>query len=139
VFDGTHVAATHLNGSYIDPTTPYPCLSPPQPGEIVVLYGNGFGPTSTPVISGSPSQSGTLSPLPEVQIGGVTATVPFAGLVAPGEFQFNVTVPTGLSSGDNPIVATCNGASTPSKRSGLQWVNDRYGFRQRLPCTMMPS
>ena len=113
VFDGTHVAATHLNGSYIGPTTLYPGLSTPaKPGEIVVLYANGFGPTSTPVVSGSTTQSGTLSPLPEVQIGGVTATVLFAGLVAPGEFQFNVTVPSGLSSGDNPIVATYNGAST---------------------------
>jgi uncharacterized protein (TIGR03437 family) len=49
-----------------------------------------------------------------VQIGGLTATVLFAGLVAPGEFQFNITLPSGLPSGDNPIVATYNGASTQS-------------------------
>ena len=113
VFDGTHVAATHLNGSFIGPTTLYPGLSTPAaPGETVVIYANGFGPTSVPVVSGSSTQSGILSPLPQVTIGGATATVKFAGLVAPGEFQFNVVVPTGIPNGDNPIVATYNGAST---------------------------
>ena len=58
-----------------------------------MLYANGFGPTSTPVVAGAVTQSGTLSPLPVVKIGGVTATVQFAGLVSPGEFQFNVVVP----------------------------------------------
>jgi uncharacterized protein (TIGR03437 family) len=115
VFDGAHVAATHLDGSFIGPTTLYPGLSTPaKPGETVVIYANGFGPTSMPVVSGSSNQSGTLSPLPAIQIGGVTATVLFAGLVAPGEYQFNVIVPAGLSNGDNPIVATYNGASTQS-------------------------
>jgi uncharacterized protein (TIGR03437 family) len=115
VFDGTHVAATHLNGSFIGPTTLYPGLSTPaKPGETVMIYANGFGPTSTALVSGSPNQSGTLSPLPVVQIGGVAASVQFAGLVAPGEFQFNVIVPSGVPNGDNPIVATYNGASTQS-------------------------
>ena len=115
VFDGTHVAATHANGSFIGPTSLYPGLSTPaKPGETVVIYANGFGPASTPVVSGSPSQSGTLSPQPAVQIGGAAATVQFAGLVAPGEFQFNVIVPSGLPNGDNPIIATYNGASTQS-------------------------
>ena len=77
-----------------------------------MLYGNGFGPTSTPVVSGSPLQSGTLSPAPVIKIGGATAAVQFAGLVSPGEFQFNVVVPAGLSDGDQPITATYNGLST---------------------------
>jgi uncharacterized protein (TIGR03437 family) len=115
VFDGTHVAATHLNGSFIGPTTLYPGLSTPAaPGELVVIYANGFGPTSVPVAAGSSTQSGMLSPVPQVTIGGATATVQFAGLVAPGEFQFNVIVPTGIPNGDNQILATYNGASTPS-------------------------
>ena len=55
-----------------------------NPGEIVVLYANGFGPTSTPVVSGSNTQSGTLPALPVVTIGGVAASVQFAGLISPG-------------------------------------------------------
>ncbi len=54
-----------------------------------------------------------LSPLPVVKIGGVTATVTFAGLAAPGEFQFNVVVPANTP-GDQPVTATYNGLTTPA-------------------------
>ena len=112
---GPYVAATHLNGSLIGPATLYPGASTPaKPGETIVLYANGFGSTNVPAQSGSVSQSGTLSPLPGVKIGGVTATVQFAGLVAPGEFQFNVTVPASLGNGDQTIAATYGGVSTQS-------------------------
>jgi uncharacterized protein (TIGR03437 family) len=113
VFDSTHVAAVHLNGTDVGPASLYPGLSTPaMPGEPVVIFANGFGPTSMPVVSGSPIQSGSLSPLPVVKIGGTTAAVQFAGLVAPGEFQFNVVVPESTPNGDNQIVATYNGLST---------------------------
>jgi uncharacterized protein (TIGR03437 family) len=67
-----------------------------------------------PVVSGSIVQSGALSPLPVIKIGGADATVTFAGLVLPGEFQFNVVVPSGAPDGDQPITATYNGSSTPT-------------------------
>jgi uncharacterized protein (TIGR03437 family) len=112
-FDGTHVAATHLDGSLLGPTTLYPGFSTPaKPGETVVLYANGFGPTNVTITSGSVTQGGTLSPLPAIQIAGTPAMVQFAGLVAPGEFQFNVTVPASVTDGDQPIVATYSGLST---------------------------
>jgi uncharacterized protein (TIGR03437 family) len=38
----------------------------------------------------------------------------FAGLVVPGEFQFNVIVPTTVGNGDQPITATYGGTSTQS-------------------------
>ena len=47
-----------------------------------------------------------------IKIGGATATVQFAGLVSPGEFQFNVVVPSNTPDGDQPITATYNGLST---------------------------
>jgi len=100
VFSGGNVAAVHLDGTLVGPTTLYPGRSTPaKPGETVVLYANGFGPTSAAVVSGSATQSGTLSTLPVVSIGGVSANVTFAGLVAPGEFQFNVTMPWGWQTG----------------------------------------
>ena len=110
---GPYVAAEHANGSFLGPATLYPgATTPAKPGETIVLYGNGFGAASTPVVSGSTVQSGTLSPLPVVKIGGIAATVQFAGLIFPGEFQFNVVVPAGIADGDQPITATYNGAST---------------------------
>src|SRR5579863_463596 len=41
--------------------------TPAKPGKTVVLYANGFGATSTPVVDGAVKQSGTLSPLPVVK------------------------------------------------------------------------
>jgi uncharacterized protein (TIGR03437 family) len=112
---GPYVAATHLNGTYIGPTSLFPGLTTPvMPGETIVLYANGFGPTSTATVSGSLVQSGTLSPLPIVKIGGLAANVSFAGLVAVGEYQFNVDVPLALPDGDTSITATYNGSTTQS-------------------------
>jgi uncharacterized protein (TIGR03437 family) len=111
---GPYVAATHANGSLIGPTTLYPGASTPaKSGETIVIYGNGFGATLVPVLAGAVSQSGVLTPTPLITIGGVAATVTFAGLNGtPGEFQFNVVVPPGLAAGDQPIMATYNGVTT---------------------------
>src|SRR5579883_1301288 len=92
VFDGVHVVGTHLNGADLGPATLYPGLTTPaKAGETVILYGNGFGPTSVAVVSGSQTQSGNLPAFPVVTIGGSPAVVGFAGLISPGLFQFNVT------------------------------------------------
>ena len=116
VFDGTHVVATHSDGTDIGPASLYPGLTTPaKPGETIVIYANGFGPTSTPVVSGAVSQSGSLSPMPVITIGGIQANVRFAGLnITPGEFQFNVDVPVNLTDGDQPITATFSGGRTPA-------------------------
>jgi uncharacterized protein (TIGR03437 family) len=114
---GPYVAAEHIGGSYLGPASmsvPGYSFTPAKPGETVVLYANGFGPASMPLVSGSVAQSGTLSPLPALKIGGIAATVTFAGLIGPGEFQFNVVVPASLADGDQPIAATYNGLTTQS-------------------------
>jgi uncharacterized protein (TIGR03437 family) len=106
-----YVAAIHTGGGYLGPTSLYPGQSiPAKPGETVMLYGDGFGSTSTLVVSGSRTQSGNLSPLPVFTIGGIAAAVSFAGLISPGLFQFNVAIPANAASGDNALVATYDGA-----------------------------
>ena len=115
--DGQHLAAVHGDGSLIGPASlsvPGYTFRPAQPGETVLLFANGFGPTSAAVVSGSSTQSGTLTPLPSVTIGGVIATVGFAGLISPGLFQFNVTIPNNVAGVEEPIVATYQGQSTQS-------------------------
>jgi uncharacterized protein (TIGR03437 family) len=110
---GPYVAATHANGSLIGPASLYPgSTTPAKPGETIVLYANGFGPTTNPVVSGSVTQSGTLAPAPVIKIAGVAATVTFAGLVLPGEFQFNAVVPQLIADGDQPIAASYGGLTT---------------------------
>jgi uncharacterized protein (TIGR03437 family) len=104
---GPYVAATHVSGALLGPASLYPgSTTPAQAGETVVLYANGFGPTSVPVVSGAETQSGILSPLPVITIGGIAATMSFAGLVAPGEFQFNVVVPASAPSGERRASCT---------------------------------
>jgi uncharacterized protein (TIGR03437 family) len=109
----SYVVATHADYSLVGPATLFPGLSTPaKPGETIVLWANGFGATSTPVVSGSTTQSGTLAVNPTIRIAGKQAAVTFAGLVSEGLFQFNVTVPTATLDGDQSIIATYNGAST---------------------------
>lgn len=110
---GPYVTAVHLNGTDIGPTTLYPGLTTPaKPGETIVVFANGFGSTTVPVVKGSATQGGSLPNFPVVSIGGFQASVSFAGLISPGLYQFNVTVPASLSNGDHPIVATYNGSTT---------------------------
>ncbi len=108
-----YVTAVHTDGSLIGPTALYPGYSTPaHAGETILLFANGFGATSNAVAAGSSQQSGSLPTLPVVTLGGIPATVQFAGLISPGLYQFNVVVPAGLPSGDNAITATYGGQST---------------------------
>jgi uncharacterized protein (TIGR03437 family) len=52
--------------------------------------------------------------LPVVQIGGVAATVTFAGVISPGLYQLNVVVPSTAQNGDNSLTCSYNGQNTPT-------------------------
>jgi len=110
---GPYVIAVHLDGSRIGPPTLYPGLTTPaKPGETILLFANGFGPTLAPVVVGSSTQSGPLPYLPVVNINGTDATVESASLISPGLFQFNVILPTSLPDGDNPIIGSVGPSAT---------------------------
>ena len=93
----------------------YP-FTPAQAGETIVVFGVGFGLPGTSLVSGSSSQSGTLPFTPIFQVGGKPAACTYAGLISPGLYQFNVTIPATAASGDNAITATYSGLATPSGR-----------------------
>ena len=48
---------------------------------------------------------------PVIRIGGVVATVQFAGMVSPGEFQFNVVVPNIAASDAVPVTFSLGGVN----------------------------
>jgi uncharacterized protein (TIGR03118 family) len=116
-FTGTkYIAATHSDN--VSPIGPPGIITgttttPAQPGEIVVLYANGFGETNPAIPNGlfltMPLQ---LAVTPTVTIGGKPAEVKFAGLTAPGLYQFNVVVPTGLAAGDADVIIQILGVTT---------------------------
>jgi uncharacterized protein (TIGR03437 family) len=107
------VAAQHLNYSLLAPPNLYPNATPAAPGETIILYGVGFGPTSPSVPTGQIVAVGEPLANPvTMTIGGIAVTPLFTGLSASGLYQFNVTVPAGLPSGDAPVMATIGGYTT---------------------------
>jgi uncharacterized protein (TIGR03437 family) len=109
---GLRVTAVALDGTLLgkpglDPRVPRPA----RPGEIIQLFATGFGPTNPPapsnvIFSGAPE----VVNRPRITIGGREATfIGNGNLVAPGLYQFNVTIPD-LADGDHPIIAEAGGA-----------------------------
>ena len=83
-------------------------------GDIVELFGVGFGPTNPPIPAGLPFTGAAPTASPVVfTIGGTTVVPSFAGLTGAGLFQFNLTIPPGLGTGDVALSATAGGATTP--------------------------
>lgn len=108
------------NGGYGIMTTPENALTgipsnPVKVGDTVVIYAIGLGPTSPPVTSGTASPTSPLATVAgttQVCFGVETpffqapcATPSFVGLTPGfvGLYQINVTIPSGISSGNNII------------------------------------
>ena len=116
VASGAYIAALHSDYSLVASANLLPGVSsrPAQPGETILIYATGFGPTNPATPTGQLVLSpAVLANSVQVTIGGMNAPVAFAGLVGPGEYQFNVTVPN-LPSGDAAVSATIGGVSTPT-------------------------
>ena len=104
-----YIVAQHADNSYVTPS------SPARPGEVVVLWGTGFGPANPPVPSGQVfSGANPLADKPTVTIGGQPAPVDFAGVVGAGLVQINVHIPASINNGDAAVVATVQ--SVPRNR-----------------------
>jgi len=83
-------------------------------GDSLSLYGTGFGQTNPAIAPGATVQ--TAEPLADavnITIGGVQASVSFAGISAAGLDQFNITVPN-VAAGDQEVIATISGARSQS-------------------------
>jgi uncharacterized protein (TIGR03437 family) len=91
---------------------------PAKPGEVIVLWCTGFGPTNPATPTGVPipiTATYNTASAATVTIGNVPATV-YGTALAPGFaglYQLVVTVPSSLPDGDYPLIATINGAQTP--------------------------
>jgi uncharacterized protein (TIGR03437 family) len=116
-----NVAAVHADGTLAGPSGLFGdtvTVKPAQPGDTLLLFGTGFGATDPSVTPGY-AYSGA-APLASghnltIRIGGVQATVQFAGLSATGLNQFNVVVPT-LADGEHLVEASVWGTDVPTKQ-----------------------
>ncbi|HVP47072.1 MAG TPA: S8 family serine peptidase [Bryobacteraceae bacterium] len=116
---GTFLAARDASGNVITSS------NPAVRGQTIQLYANGLGPVDTALPTGQPAPlfphiQTTL--LPKVTVGDLPAFVQFSGL-APlysGLYQVNVTIPSGLSPGVQPVVLTINGVAAPTANLPVQ-------------------
>ena len=116
--DGVHIAALHADYSYLGPASmsvPGYTFTPAAPGETILLFCDGLGLPTTPLTAGSAAQTGELpTPWPIVTIDEISAAVKYAGLISPGLYQLNVVVPPLAANGDNQVIATNGGVSSPA-------------------------
>lgn len=93
----------------------YASAAAAKPGDVLEIYGTGFGPAPGAIAVGVVFQGAyaALNPV-TVGIGDLAAPVSWAGLVGPGLYLINATVPTGLANGDHPVIATVGGNRTQS-------------------------
>ena len=82
-----------------------------KPGDIISLYGTGFGPTTPASPIGQIIPPAPLASSVTVRIGGVIATTQWTGIVGAGLYQFNVVVPN-VPNGDNAVEINIAGSAT---------------------------
>jgi uncharacterized protein (TIGR03437 family) len=89
---------------------------PAVAAETVLIYCTGLGMVNSPPADGVAGSGQTTVATPTVTIGGKNATVSFSGL-APGFvglYQINAVVPSGLGTGNQPVIISMQGASSNS-------------------------
>jgi uncharacterized protein (TIGR03437 family) len=109
---GSSVSASVLPGY-----TPVTAGVPAMPGDLVVLWGTGFGPTNPPtaagtIVTGAP----VTATLPVVTVGGMQVPVVSAVLTAGsvGLYQITIQLPANVPTGAVALQASVGGTSTQS-------------------------
>lgn len=115
-----YIAARHADFSVVGKTGLFPnaaanFTTPARPGEVILLFAVGFGPTTPAVEAGViPSAIARTTNEARVFFGDAPATVSYAG-VSPGSaglYQLNVEVPATAPNGDVPVRAEIGGLRT---------------------------
>lgn len=116
---GRYAVATRTNfTSLVAPEGLFPGLdtSPARPGEEIILWGTGFGPTDPPAEEGRVvSGERRLLHRPEIRIGDLQAEY-LGGALTPGAaglYQIAVRVPAAAPDGELPVVAAVGEARSP--------------------------
>jgi uncharacterized protein (TIGR03437 family) len=95
-------------------------------GDVVTLYGTGFGFTEPVYQAGEiPERAARLRDPVTITVGGTVlaaSDILYAGLapgLISGLYQFNIRIPMGVSPGLAPVVATMGGVSTQTAGGGI--------------------
>jgi uncharacterized protein (TIGR03437 family) len=119
-FDGKAIAALFATSNEIvGDASVVASAKPAKPGDLVALYGTGFGPTNPAVAAGAitPGQA-TITGQPTITIGGTTVTpadILYIGL-SPGSisglYQINLRIPATVPDGNAAVVVRMNSISS---------------------------
>lgn len=109
-----YITATGSLGGYVAPANLVSGLLtvPAKPGDTILLWGTGFGPTNPGLTAGEvvTNAAPLMNPV-RIRIGQAAAQVNYAGVTAVGVYQFNIVVPD-LPDGDYPVRADVAGVRT---------------------------
>jgi len=92
---------------------------PAKPGDVLVLWGTGFGPTNPAAPAGAAvpgDKAYATATTPSVTINN-TAAIVFGAALSPGSaglYQIAIAVPNSLADGDWPIRAAIGGVQSPT-------------------------
>jgi uncharacterized protein (TIGR03437 family) len=106
-----------VSASILPNYTPVSATAPAHPGDLVVLWGTGFGATNPPapagrVVSGAP----VTSTLPVVTAGGIQVPI-VSSVLTPGTvglYQITIQLPTNMPTGAVAVQASVGGTRTQS-------------------------
>lgn len=108
-----YISATHANGTPVGPPSLGSGFTPAAPGETIQLYGTGFGAVVMPAGAAVLAAPSMVVNQVTVTFDGFPAAVSYAGLIANGLDQVNVTVPSGpFADSDMLVQATVSGVKT---------------------------
>jgi uncharacterized protein (TIGR03437 family) len=116
----TQPVATRQDGSLAVKAGTFPGTTtvPAKPGDVLILWGTGFGPTTPPVAAGiavpNDGKQYNTSPV-TVKLGTVDAQV-FGAALSPGYaglYQVAIQVPATMADGDYALKATVSGVTSP--------------------------
>ncbi len=118
---GSYAVATRQDYSLVVRNGTFPGIAtlPAKPGEVVILWGTGFGATNPSAPAGAVVPSDTTyntASNVSVTVGGVQAMV-YGTALAPwfvGLYEVAIQIPGSLVDGDYPVIATISGTPTPS-------------------------
>ncbi|HEX3743125.1 MAG TPA: IPT/TIG domain-containing protein [Bryobacteraceae bacterium] len=118
---GNQVVATRTDFSYAVKAGTFASATTAaaKPGDVIILWATGFGPTSPVAPTGVAvpgDKAYATSSLPGITIDNVPATV-YGAALAPGSaglYQIAIQVPPSLPDGDWPIQALIGGAMSPA-------------------------
>jgi uncharacterized protein (TIGR03437 family) len=96
ISSGRFVSAVFSDGTVVGRLDQYPNVAgrPSKPGDAITFYATGLGPTDPPYPDGMLiHRMAHVSNQILISIGGVAASVDFAGIIKPGLYQIDTKVP----------------------------------------------